>query len=127
MTLGCVYCSVSSRELFVDAYFTINTSTQTPAPTISFREKLFHKCIVYLWVLCSSVGLALSGLTLWHIVLILCGETSIERHINKKERQRQQKKGRLDSIRYLCWVGVCLLNVGAGDNRPVFWSIELQS
>ncbi|XP_078421211.1 palmitoyltransferase ZDHHC16B isoform X2 [Cetorhinus maximus] len=24
MTLGCVYCSVSSRELFVDAYFTIN-------------------------------------------------------------------------------------------------------
>ncbi|XP_059803113.1 palmitoyltransferase ZDHHC16B-like isoform X1 [Hypanus sabinus] len=52
MTLGCVYCSVSSRELFMDAYLTINTATA--APIISFQEKIFHKSIIYLWVLCSS-------------------------------------------------------------------------
>ncbi|XP_078079226.1 palmitoyltransferase ZDHHC16B isoform X2 [Mustelus asterias] len=118
MTLGCVYCSVSSRELFVDAYFTINTATQTPAPTISFREKLFHKCIIYLWVLCSSVALALSGLTLWHTILILCGETSIERHINKKERQRQQKKGRVFRNPY---------HAGKFNNLKLFLGIEKRS
>ncbi|XP_072279350.1 palmitoyltransferase ZDHHC16 isoform X2 [Pyxicephalus adspersus] len=132
MTLGCIYCSISSRVMFRDAYsaiekfkhqekerlkFAINEShdeiatrsesvtqlhqenigypphtrtfySQTPPPTISFRERMFHKCIIYLWVLCSSVALALGALTLWHAMLITRGETSIERHINKKERKR---------------------------------------
>uniref|UniRef100_UPI00398E5AAA palmitoyltransferase ZDHHC16B isoform X2 n=1 Tax=Pristiophorus japonicus TaxID=55135 RepID=UPI00398E5AAA len=118
MTLGCVYCSISSRDLFVDAYLTINTATQTPAPTITFRERAFHKCIIYLWVLCSSVALALSGLTLWHTVLILCGETSIERHINKKERQRQQKKGRVFRNPY---------HTGKLNNLKLFLGVEKQS
>lgn len=43
----------------------------------------------------SSVALALGALTVWHAVLISRGETSIERHINKKERQRLQAKGRV--------------------------------
>lgn len=43
----------------------------------------------------SSVALALGALTIWHAVLISRGETSIERHINKKERQRLQAKGRV--------------------------------
>ncbi|XP_048406733.1 palmitoyltransferase ZDHHC16B isoform X2 [Stegostoma tigrinum] len=118
MTLGCVYCSVSSRDLFVDAYFTISTATETTAPTVSFREKIFHKCIIYLWVLCSSVALALSGLTLWHTVLILCGETSIERHINKKERRRQQKKGRIFRNPY---------HAGKLNNLKLFLGIEKRS
>ncbi|XP_050816450.1 palmitoyltransferase ZDHHC16 isoform X2 [Gopherus flavomarginatus] len=71
------------------------TYYQTPPPTFSFRQRAFHKSIVYLWVLCSSVALALGALTLWHAALITRGETSIERHINKKERQRLQKKGRV--------------------------------
>lgn len=43
----------------------------------------------------SSVALALGALTLWHAALITRGETSIERHINRKERQRLQKKGKV--------------------------------
>lgn len=116
MTLGCIYCSVSSREMFVDAYLTINMATV--APTISFREKAFHKAIIYLWVLCSSVALALCGLTLWHMVLIMCGETSIERHINKKERQRQQQKGRVFRNPF---------HAGKLNNLKIFLGIEKRS
>ncbi|XP_071604618.1 palmitoyltransferase ZDHHC16 isoform X6 [Heliangelus exortis] len=109
MTMGCIYCSISSWEMFRDAYAAIEkmkllekerlqvaanqTYYQTPPPTFSFGQRAFHKSVVYLWVLCSSVALALGALTLWHAALITRGETSIERHINKKERQRLQKKG----------------------------------
>ena len=41
------------------------------------------------------MALALGALTIWHAVLISRGETSIERHINKKERRRLQAKGRV--------------------------------
>ena len=47
----------------------------------------------------SSVALALGALTLWHAALITRGETSIERHINRKERQRLQKKGKVSTAR----------------------------
>ncbi|XP_064320022.1 palmitoyltransferase ZDHHC16 isoform X4 [Phalacrocorax carbo] len=110
MTMGCIYCTISSWEMFRDAYAAIErmkllekerlqvaanqTYYQTPPPTFSFRQRAFHKSVVYLWVLCSSVALALGALTLWHAALITRGETSIERHINKKERQRLQKKGK---------------------------------
>ncbi|XP_042192971.1 palmitoyltransferase ZDHHC16B [Callorhinchus milii] len=115
MTLGCVYCSVSSRQLFTEAFNAIDPDTQTSAPTISFRERAFHKCIIYLWVLCSSVALALSGLTLWHTVLICGGRTSIERHINKKEQQRQLKRGRVFRNPF---------NAGKLNNLKLFLGIE---
>nr|DBA14945.1 TPA: hypothetical protein GDO54_004218 [Pyxicephalus adspersus] len=99
MTLGCIYCSISSRVMFRDAYSAIETFySQTPPPTISFRERMFHKCIIYLWVLCSSVALALGALTLWHAMLITRGETSIERHINKKERKRLLTIGKVNKL-----------------------------
>ncbi|XP_037996228.1 palmitoyltransferase ZDHHC16 isoform X5 [Motacilla alba alba] len=109
MTMGCIYCSISGWDMFRDAYAAIErmkllekerlqvaanqTYYQTPPPTFSFRQRAFHKSVVYLWVLCSSVALALGALTVWHAALITRGETSIERHINRKERQRLQKKG----------------------------------
>ncbi|KAG2462019.1 ZDH16 Palmitoyltransferase, partial [Polypterus senegalus] len=70
------------------------TYYQTPPPPYTSKERIFHKCVIYLWVLCSSVALALGGLTLWHAMLISRGETSIERHINRKEQHRMQKKGK---------------------------------
>lgn len=44
---------------------------------------------------CSTVGVALGALTIWHGVLISRGETSIERHINIKETKRLAKWGRV--------------------------------
>ncbi|OWK07748.1 ZDHHC16 [Cervus elaphus hippelaphus] len=110
-THHCSICnSYGSWDLFREAYAAIEkmkqldknklqavanqTYHQTPPPTFSFRERVTHKSLVYLWFLCSSVALALGALTVWHAVLISRGETSIERHINKKERQRLQAKGR---------------------------------
>ncbi|NIG59786.1 putative palmitoyltransferase ZDHHC16 isoform X5 [Pontoporia blainvillei] len=110
-THHCSICnSYGSWDLFREAYAAIEkmkqldknklqavanqTYHQTPPPTFSFRERVTHKSLVYLWFLCSSVALALGALTVWHAVLISRGETSIERHINKKERRRLQAKGR---------------------------------
>lgn len=46
-------------------------------------------------VICSTVGVALGALTFWHAVLISRGETSIERHINKKEMKRMASRGKV--------------------------------
>ncbi|XP_025906433.1 palmitoyltransferase ZDHHC16 isoform X1 [Nothoprocta perdicaria] len=132
MTMGCIYCSVSGWDMFRDAYAAIErmkllekerlqvaanqTYYQTPPPAFSFRQRAFHKSIVYLWVLCSSVALALGALTLWHAALITRGETSIERHINKKERQRLQKKGKVFRNPY---------SYGGWNNWKVFLGVDV--
>ncbi|XP_047465935.1 palmitoyltransferase ZDHHC16B isoform X2 [Mugil cephalus] len=95
MTLGCVYCSISSKDLFLDSYEAIESYYQTPPPDYTFRETAAHKSIVFLWVLTSSVAVALGGLTLWHAILISRGETSVERHINRKEANRLRDKGKV--------------------------------
>ena len=43
----------------------------------------------------SSVSVALGGLTLWHTILICRAETSVERHINRKETRRLREKGKV--------------------------------
>lgn len=55
---------------------------------------------------CSSVAVALGGLTLWHAMLISRGETSIERHINRKEARRLKEKGKVRAL--LCRVSCCI-------------------
>ncbi|XP_068160956.1 palmitoyltransferase ZDHHC16B isoform X2 [Antennarius striatus] len=95
MTLGCIYCSVSSRELFLDAYGAIERYYQTPPPKDTFAGTIAHKCVIFLWVLTSSVAVALGGLTVWHFLLISRGETSVERHINRKETKRLRAKGKV--------------------------------
>nr|XP_013798842.1 PREDICTED: probable palmitoyltransferase ZDHHC16 [Apteryx mantelli mantelli] len=132
MTMGCIYCSISGWDMFRDAYAAIErmkllekerlqvaanqTYYQTPPPTFTFRQRAFHKSVVYLWVLCSSVALALGALTLWHAALITRGETSIERHINKKERQRLQKKGKVFRNPY---------SYGSWNNWKVFLGVDV--
>uniref|UniRef100_A0A7N4PIU2 Palmitoyltransferase n=1 Tax=Sarcophilus harrisii TaxID=9305 RepID=A0A7N4PIU2_SARHA len=131
MTLGCVYCSFGSWDMFREAYAALEkmkqldrnklqvaanqTYHQTPPPTFSFRERMTHKSLVYLWFLCSSVALALGALTVWHAVLISRGETSIERHINKKERHRLSLKGKVFRNPY---------NYGCLDNWKVFLGVN---
>ncbi|XP_011806580.1 PREDICTED: probable palmitoyltransferase ZDHHC16 isoform X3 [Mandrillus leucophaeus] len=131
-THHCSICnSYGSWDLFREAYAAIEkmkqldknklqavanqTYHQTPPPIFSFRERMTHKSLVYLWFLCSSVALALGALTVWHAVLISRGETSIERHINKKERRRLQAKGRVFRNPY---------NYGCLDNWKVFLGVD---
>ncbi|XP_034563325.1 palmitoyltransferase ZDHHC16B isoform X1 [Notolabrus celidotus] len=95
MTLGCIYCSISSKNQFLEAYNAIERYYQTPPPTETYPETTAHKSIIFLWVLTSSVAVALGGLTLWHVILICRGETSVERHINRKEIRRLTEKGKV--------------------------------
>ncbi|MED6256866.1 Palmitoyltransferase zdhhc16b [Ataeniobius toweri] len=117
MTLGCIYCSISSRNLFLEAYNAIETSFQTP-PDHSPRESVAYKCIIFLWVLTSSVAVALGGLTLWHAKLISRGETSVERHINRKEARRLQEKGKVFRNPY---------HHGRLNNWKLFFGVETRS
>ncbi|XP_042290288.1 palmitoyltransferase ZDHHC16A isoform X1 [Thunnus maccoyii] len=176
MTLGCVYCSISGRNLFLDAYnalerfkhldvekpgvpvtgmglligllppgqvqsqkythndksklircyyhlfcnifFFVKTHYQTAAPPYTFKDKMIHKSIIYMWVLTSTVGVALGALTVWHAVLISRGETSIERHINSKETQRLAKRGRVYKNPF---------NYGRLNNWKIFFGVEKTS
>ncbi|XP_062319138.1 palmitoyltransferase ZDHHC16A isoform X4 [Osmerus eperlanus] len=91
------------------------TNYQTPAPPYTFRDKMFHKSIIYMWVLTSTVAVALGGLTIWHAVLISRGETSIERHINSKETQRLAQRGRVYKNPF---------DYGRLNNWKVFFGVE---
>ncbi|XP_062851267.1 palmitoyltransferase ZDHHC16A isoform X2 [Trichomycterus rosablanca] len=117
MTLGCIYCSVSGRNLFIDAYRALD-SAETPVLPYTFMNRMFHKSIIYMWVLTSTVGLALGGLTAWHAVLISHGETSIERHINSKEAKRMAKRGKVYKNPF---------NYGRMNNLKVFFGVEKKS
>ena len=52
-----------------------------------------HNSIIYVFMLCSAVTLALGILTGWHCKLISSGETSIEWHLNKEDTKQLKKQG----------------------------------
>ena len=64
----------------------------TPNVTTNYIEHYYHVAVLYEFILCSGVTLALGLLMLWHAKLISSGETSIEVHINRKEEARYKKK-----------------------------------
>ncbi|XP_061914103.1 palmitoyltransferase ZDHHC16A isoform X1 [Entelurus aequoreus] len=146
MSLGCVYCSVSGRNLFIDAYHTLERFKHleiekpgipvtgmgpligllptgqadyvTPAPVYTFKEKIINKSIIYMWVLTSTVAVTLGALTTWHAFLISRGETSIEKYINHKEKSRLAKMGQVYKNPF---------NYGKLNNWKVFFGVEKRS
>ncbi|KAJ3610517.1 hypothetical protein NHX12_022609 [Muraenolepis orangiensis] len=144
MAMGCMYCSISGRNLFLDAYNSLErfkdgqrvgvpvtgmglligilpsgqTDYQTPSPPYTFRDRMVHKSIIYMWVLTSTVAVALGGLTFWHAVLISRGETSIERHTNLKETKRLAKRGKVYRNPF---------NYGKFNNWKVFLGVQKRS
>ncbi|XP_066535306.1 palmitoyltransferase ZDHHC16A isoform X2 [Hoplias malabaricus] len=118
LTLGCLYCSISGRNLFIDAYNAIDSYYHTPLPPYTFKDRMFHKSVIYMWVLTSTVAIALGGLTVWHAILISRGETSIERHINIKEARRMKKRGKVYRNPF---------NYGKLNNWKVFFGVEKRS
>ncbi|XP_008320192.1 palmitoyltransferase ZDHHC16A isoform X2 [Cynoglossus semilaevis] len=147
MTLGCFYCTISGRNLFLDAYnaherlkhldmdkpgvaitgnlgllvgllSAAQTNGDTSAPVYTLKDKMINKSIIYMWVLTSTVGVAMGALTIWHGLLISKGETSIERHINKKEAKRMTKQGKIYKNPF---------NYGKLNNWKVFLGVEKKS
>ncbi|KAM7442821.1 Palmitoyltransferase zdhhc16 [Porites harrisoni] len=121
MCLGTLYVTVSARNLFIMHFFhdwsraSINngknnstllhvSSRVKPAGSYRYKEesasKSEHRCILFVFMLCSSVTLALGILTGWHCRLISYGETSIEWHSNRDDAKRLRKKGLIFSNPY---------------------------
>ena len=65
---------------------------ENPPPKENYLEYYYHVAVLYEFILCSGVTLALGLLTLWHARLISYGETSIELHINNSQRKKYKKK-----------------------------------
>ena len=61
-------------------------------PLIAMNEAYFHNMVICEFMVPAAVSVAMIGLIVWHAVLISRGETSIEVHLNKKERKRQEKQ-----------------------------------
>ncbi|XP_051946085.1 palmitoyltransferase ZDHHC16A [Xyrauchen texanus] len=147
LTLGCMYCSISGRNLFIDAYSAIDQFRHMEAekqgvpvtgiglligivpseavagkvisqPPYTYKDRMFHKSVIYMWVLTSTVAVALGALTLWHAILITRGETSIERHINNKEARRLATRGKVYRNPF---------NYGKLNNWKVFFGVEKRS
>ncbi|XP_064465552.1 palmitoyltransferase ZDHHC16-like [Ornithodoros turicata] len=104
--LGILYLMIFGYSIAYDEYFgnlhedtTINTKAPDAATVLESRNgtATAHRyCITFTVLVCIGVFFALGALTAWHAQLITRGETSIEAHINKKERERLAK----DSIIY---------------------------
>lgn len=60
---------------------------------VDLRGQNYHTAVVYEFVLCSAVVVALTLLVLWHVRMISFGETNIEVYINRKEVVRLKKLG----------------------------------
>lgn len=68
-------------------------SRVTALPTRSTLGMYGHHFIMYEFMLCSAVSVALLVLIMWHARLVTRGETSIEVHTNHTEKKRMRKKG----------------------------------
>ena len=65
----------------------------SPEALTGYGDMLLHNAVIFQFILCAGVSVALGLLMMWHARLISRGETSIEAHINTRERKRYKKKG----------------------------------
>jgi len=113
MMLGTIFVSLTVFPLFyhcfqlrnkiyrikkaINGYFDLfNITTTGPiemdlTKTYLSNNEVNSHHIIYLFLLCFSVTVALGGLTFWHMYLISRGETSIEKLINCKEKNRLKR------------------------------------
>lgn len=104
--------------------FHFHNSTLNTEPK-NWSKTLYHSCIVYSTLLCVAVFFVLGGLIAWHAKLITNGETSIESHINKKERERFKKISKIYKNPYdFGPVKNWKIFLRIGDHRP-WWHILL--
>ncbi|ESO96848.1 hypothetical protein LOTGIDRAFT_115412 [Lottia gigantea] len=95
MWIGTIYVSYVGYDLFIQHFYGNSVNSHIQENIVNYKDEMFHNLVVFEFLLCTGVSIALGLLTLWHSRLISRGETSIEQHINGKERKRLKKKGRV--------------------------------
>lgn len=88
INIGLFQLSQKAAEEGTEQEAAIDLSTK-----VAYSDMGFHNAVIFQFMLCAGVSVALGLLTLWHARLISRGETSIEAHINARERKRYKKKG----------------------------------
>lgn len=86
-----------------------------------------HIGIIYLFLLCAAVAVALGLLNTWHMVLVSRGETSIEVHINSSEREKAAKRGMGYNNMYSYGVKGNLKEMFGLTNDKTIWSVLFPS
>ncbi|XP_042898842.1 palmitoyltransferase ZDHHC16 [Parasteatoda tepidariorum] len=76
---------------------------------------LYHSCFIYAALLVVAVLCVLGGLLAWHARLISNGESSVEGHINKRERKRYLKEGKIYKNPY---------DFGVVENWKIFLRVD---
>lgn len=104
MSFGAGYLCVFVFPEFWELYFLPNNhpeifkllknSTALP-PYIpeNPQHHLHRKSVCYMFFVSAAAFISVSLLVIWHAVLISCGETSIEAHLNKAETKRLGQQG----------------------------------
>ena len=91
--------SISLKSSVDDLYPTVYSNLTEPVINYSNNSStspwssIRHGCIVFVMLSTAGVFMAIGALTCWHMKLITAGETCVETHINKKEKQRLSKMG----------------------------------
>ncbi|XP_055879545.1 palmitoyltransferase ZDHHC16-like isoform X2 [Biomphalaria glabrata] len=86
-----IYSNMSAPMMF-DSHKLANEGLEDDDIKATLEDQLIHNAIILQFLLCAGVAVALGLLGIWHARLISRGETSIEQHINKRERIRMRKK-----------------------------------
>lgn len=103
------------------AYDVINKTLLSTTPIahheleITYENHQYHLAVIFEFLVCSAVAVAILGLIMWHFRMISRGETNIEMHINKKERRRLHAKGIIFRNPY---------DFGFAQNWKIFFGIE---
>ncbi|XP_028391059.1 palmitoyltransferase ZDHHC16B-like [Dendronephthya gigantea] len=117
MCLGTIYVSLTlfptffshfddfAKNMFKE-YFNIGIPRPTTAAEKYFlkrhlepkitkpEEESLHNIVIFEFMLCSCVAVAVGALAGWHMILITRGETSVEVYINRAKRKKMKKEGK---------------------------------
>ncbi|CAL1525970.1 unnamed protein product [Lymnaea stagnalis] len=94
----------------------------------TLEGQFLHSAVILQFLLCAGVAVALGLLGVWHARLISTGQTSIEQHINNKERARLKKKNlKFNNPYNFGFVKNWKLFFGLGKGRSFIWHVLLPS
>ena len=91
---------------------------------VNYEEYYYHVAVLYEFILCSGVTMALTLLLFWHIKMISSGETNIEVHINRKEQIKFKKKNLVSSLSKLMYLNISHGKYQYHDNHLICTALK---
>ena len=95
--IGCFYYTITAFPLFKaqHRYFEDNQTLRQWMENVRSDGETFRSILIFSWVICFAVILALGVLVIWQSWLVSFGETSVERLKSSYNRKQCKKQGRV--------------------------------